>query len=70
MLNMSVGANFRCISYDGWCDKLTDEQLEEFEQEGADLLSKYEDYIAMLQDLAYDTYKDDKLMGDINEKDI
>ena len=29
MINMSVGANFRCISFDEWCDKLTDEQLEE-----------------------------------------
>ena len=64
MINMSVGANFRCISFDEWCDKLTDEQLEEFEQEGADLLSKYEDYISELQDLAYDTFKDDKALGE------
>lgn len=64
MLNMSVGANFRCNSFDEWCDKLTDEQLEEFEQEGADLLSKYEDYISELQDLAYDTFKDDKALGE------
>lgn len=64
MVNMGVGVNFRCISFDEWCDKLTDEQLEEFEQEGADLLSKYEDYIAELQDLAYDTFKDDKALGE------
>ena len=61
---MSVGADFRCISFDEWCDKLTDEQLEEFEQEGADLLSKYEDYISELQDLAYDTFKDYKALGE------
>lgn len=64
MVNMRVGANFRCISFDEWCDKLTDEQLEEFEQEGADLLSKYGDYISKLQDLAYDTFKDDKVIGE------
>lgn len=64
MIDMSVGANFRCNSFDEWCDKLTDEQLEEFEQEGADLLSKYEDYISELQDLAYDTFKDDKALGE------
>ena len=61
---MSVGVNFRYISFDEWCDRLTDEQLEEFEQEGANLLSKYEDYIAELQDLAYDTFKDDKALGE------
>ena len=64
MVNMSVGANFRCISFDKWCDRLTDEQLEEFEQEGADLLSKYENYISELQNLAYDTFKDDKALGE------
>ena len=64
MVNMGVGANFRCISFDEWCDRLTDEQLEEFEQEGADLFSKYEDYISELQDLAYDTFKDDKALGE------
>lgn len=64
MVNMSVGVKFRYISFDVWCNRLTDEQLEEFEQEGADLLSEYEDYISELQDLAYDTFKDDKALGE------
>lgn len=51
----------RVLDFDDWCDKLTDEQLDNIEAEGVDLLSKYDDYISEVQDRAYDELIDERL---------
>ena len=52
----------RVPSYSEWCDSLTDNDLEELELTGSDLEVAYAEYVSMLQDNAYDQYKDDSLL--------
>ena len=49
-------------SYSEWCDNLTDNDLEQLELTGSDLEVAYAEYISMIQDNAYDQYKDDSLL--------
>ena len=49
-------------SYNEWCDNLTDNDLEELELTNSDLEVAYAEYVSMLQDNAYDQYKDDSLL--------
>ena len=49
-------------SYSEWCDNLTDIDLEELELTKSDLEVSYADYVSMLQDNAYDQYKNDSLL--------
>ena len=51
------------LSYSEWCDNLTDNDLEELELTGSDLEVSYAEYVSMLQDDAYDQYKDDSLLN-------
>ena len=50
-------------SYSEWCDNLTDNALEELELTKLDLEVSYAEYVSMLQDNAYDQYKDDSLLN-------
>ena len=49
-------------SYSEWCDNLTDNDLEELELTGLDLEVTYAEYVSMIQDDAYDQYKNDSLL--------
>ena len=49
-------------SYSEWCDNLTDNDLEELELTNSDLEVAYAEYVSMIQDNAYDQYKDDSLL--------
>ena len=52
--------------YSEWCDNLTDNELEELELTGSDLEVTYAEYVAMLQDNAYDQYKDDSWQEELS----
>ena len=52
----------KILSYDAWCDTLTDEYMEAVEDDELDLMHLYEDYVSICQDRAYDEMKDQKLM--------
>ena len=53
-------------SYSEWFDNLTDNDLEELELTGSDLEAAYADYASMLQDNAYDQYKDDSWQEELS----
>ena len=52
----------KILSYDAWCDTLTDEYMQIVEDGELDLMDLYEDYVSIAQDRAYDEMKDNKLM--------
>lgn len=52
----------KVLSYDEWCNQLTDEYMEAVEEKELDLMDLYEDYVSICQDRAYDEMKDNKLM--------
>ena len=56
----------RVPSYSEWCDNLTDNDLEELELTGSDLEAAYAEYVSMLQDNAYDQYKDDSWQEELS----
>lgn len=54
----------KILSYDGWCETLTDEYMQMVEDDNLDLMDLYEDYVSIAQDRAYDEQKDNKIFGE------
>ena len=54
----------KILSYAAWCETLTDEYVQTVEDEDLDLMDLYEDYVSIVQDRAYDDYKDNKIFGE------
>ena len=54
----------KILSYDAWCETLTDEYMQTVEDEDLDLMDLYEDYVSIAQDRAYDEQKDNKIFGE------
>mgnify|MGYP003590883398 CR=1 FL=1 len=51
------------LSFEEWFNSLTDKEVEELEQKKISFDEAYAEYVSHLQDMAYDSYKDDILMS-------